>query len=141
MAIVKVLTAALIQEYLTLISRWSTKLPAAFQLVSPNIQKMLGIPSKESLQGIVTLNVALFLFLHSFIIILLLYHILYHILFFLTTCFFSRSNMIALEDEICQSKLFNHEGFIQLLKEAIGVLREGGTHFHKIKINQSIKNN
>jgi hypothetical protein len=41
-AIVKVLTAALIQEYLTLIRRWSTKLPAAFQLVAPNVQKMLG---------------------------------------------------------------------------------------------------
>lgn len=81
-AIVKVLTAALIQEYLTLIWRWSTKLPAAFQLVAPDVQTMLAIPSKESL--------------------------------------------LVLEDEICQSKLFNHEGFIQLLKEAIEVLKKGG---------------
>lgn len=72
-AIVKVLTAALIQEYLTLISRWSTKLPAAFQLVSPNIQKMLGIPSKESLRGMSHIHVFTFLvlFLSPFIFSLL----------------------------------------------------------------------
>lgn len=122
-AIVKVLTAALIQEYLTLISRWSTKLPAAFQLVSPNIQKMLGIPSKESLRGMSHIHVftflVLFLSLYIFSIILLTF--------------------VALEDEICQSKLFNHEGFIQLLKEAIGVLREGGILFRKSKYSNLIK--
>eukprot|EP01127_Copromyxa_protea_P019111 TRINITY_DN6125_c0_g1_i1.p1 TRINITY_DN6125_c0_g1~~TRINITY_DN6125_c0_g1_i1.p1 ORF type:complete len:2110 (-),score=401.82 TRINITY_DN6125_c0_g1_i1:18-5717(-) len=79
----KILTAALIQEYLTLIDRWDTKLPAAFNVVSPNTEKMMKlIPQKNTL--------------------------------------------LSLESEICQSRLFNHEGFVGLLKEAIEMLKQGG---------------
>jgi hypothetical protein len=63
-------------------------LPAAFQLVSTNNQKITSIPSKQSL--------------------------------------------LVLEDEICQSKLFGHEGFIQLLKEAIEVLKKGGMCYYSL---------
>jgi hypothetical protein len=32
----------------------------------------------------------------------------------------------SLATEICQSRLFNHEGFVGLLKEAIEMLKTGG---------------
>lgn len=37
-----------------------------------------------------------------------------------------KNTLLSLENEICQSRLFNHEGFVGLLKEAIEMMKNGG---------------
>lgn len=48
----KVITAALVQEYLTLLDRWHVKTPTAYALVCPNIEKELTLPPARALQSL-----------------------------------------------------------------------------------------
>jgi hypothetical protein len=78
----KIITAALVQQYLSALDRWEAKMVPVFGLVCPSVQEEIDMP---------------------------------HV-----------SALMTLKGEVCQASVFSSEGFAELIKQAIEMLKRAG---------------
>lgn len=81
-AMTKIITAALVQQYLSALDRWEAKMVPVFGLVCPSVQEEIDMP---------------------------------HV-----------SALMTLKGEVCQANVFSSEGFAELIKQAIEMLKTAG---------------